>query len=132
MRTIYVTCSTAEWTQDEDGNPEDSPLEEHGWIDTNWSRTTLYEDRSDVSPLWTELDYYQDCDPTASLTKSAAAMLTAFGPVESAGMGCGTFYAVDAYQPLDSNVNYSYALHCEGFSDNELNAICALLTTPDH
>jgi hypothetical protein len=117
-RTIFMTGSSIYWETDADGDPVGDGIDAHGWIQPGWSRTELYDDRDDVAPLWTDADIDED---TTVVESAIGAIVDALGYPET--NSAPTFYGQDDYSPMDSDVNYSYAVHLDGFTDAELSAI---------
>lgn len=102
------TCTRVKWECGDERCEHDGcvdyPIEEHGWIDRNWSATELFEHRNDVSPI-VSLD---ESDPDL-MEEVREALGWLEGGFED--NGDGTFYARESYQPLTEPWHYSYALH---------------------
>lgn len=101
----FVTCSRVKWDKDEEGNPSETPTEEHGWVDPRWSSTRLEENRNYVRP-------FVNCDEECA-EQLADEVREALGWLEGGfeDNGDGTFYSADSYQPPTEPWTYSYALH---------------------
>ncbi|MBD0739815.1 hypothetical protein [Streptomyces sp. CBMA29] len=78
--------------------------EEHGWIDTWWSRTELQEARNYAPPV---VNLPEDDEDLAEYVRDAIG--------ENLGVyfdnGDGTFYAEDAHQDVKTGDHWSYAMH---------------------
>lgn len=91
MRIVFITADSV--------NP-DTEEELHGWIDWNWSRTQLHENKEDVRAL--ELEDGQD---TQTFIESIlGAVHTDDGE---------TFYAVDGETDGMTGISWSWAAHVE-------------------
>lgn len=76
-----------------------------GWVDVDWSATTLHESRNDVRPI---VDANENDDDLADMIRDAVSRVV--GAYETDGNG--TLYAVDA-MTLDyaTDESWSYAIH---------------------
>ena len=84
--------------------------EEYGWIDPEWSRTTLYDSREDVAPLM-EL---HESDPF--LPDAVREILGGGSAYED--NGDGTFYGDDSEQSPETGAYWRYAVHFKRESGN--------------
>lgn len=108
--TVWVTATATTWG---DSGSSDDYEQEHGWVQPQFSRTTLYENRDDVAPI------YSGTDPAAA----ASEIRDFLGGVEQPESGRGSFYASDSESSLESGTSYSYACHAEGWSPEQLKQI---------
>lgn len=110
----HYTATRVRWDEDAEGNPIEEPIEEHGWIDWNWSSRQLHESRNDVRPY---VDVDED-DPELYEEIQDAFRNLPGGPEREGHQG--TFYAADTDSPFDEVWSYSYALHftCKFFGPN--------------
>lgn len=113
MVRAWMTGTAVTWSDDESGDYTD----EHGWIDTTWSRHELFDSRNDVRPVAT----YDTEDPDAredypTLNDWIRATVAEYlGAAED--NGDGTWYAADSHEVCDfcltdeAGRSFSFALH---------------------
>lgn len=102
----FITCTRTKWDQDDEGFPIEDAVEEHGWIDRQWSLGTLHDSRNDVRPT---VDVDDDDDPEVIFEEITDALEWLDDGFEDNGNG--TFYASGNYTPWDDEWEYHYALH---------------------
>lgn len=105
----FITCTRVNWecgvlACDHYGCM-DYPNEERGWIDRRWSKTQLFDNRNDVSPV-VDVDL---SDPDSLQDEITDALSWLEGGYED--NGDGSFYARDSYKPYTEAWDYSYVLH---------------------
>lgn len=103
----FYTCTRVRWEDDEEGNPIEDPVEEHGWVDRGWSPYVLHESRNDVRPA---ISLDEGSEDLADEVREALGWLEG-GFNDN---GDGTFYAAESYKPFHDNPegwDYSYAVH---------------------
>lgn len=93
----FISCTRVKWEGED-------PIEEHGWIDWDWSPYVLFDGRNEVGPV-------MKCDENDEFL--ASDVQEALGRLEGdyEDNGDGTFCAKGSYQPHDSEWSYTYALH---------------------
>jgi hypothetical protein len=115
---IYLTATSVYWPENENGDPSDDYVDEHGWVNPDWSQTELYENRADVAPIYTG----------RSLTAAADAILTHLGSVDGVD-SAPTFYGTREHQPFDDELSrtWTYAAHVDGLSPERVAKLAEIL-----
>lgn len=87
--------------------------DESGWVDTQWSRTQVWESRNDVAPVATynPADEYDAEDYPTVAEWIAAVVSDELGA--AADNGDGTWYGQDTRDDYATGDVWSYALHFE-------------------
>jgi hypothetical protein len=116
---VYVTATSATPVYDADHDVVE--LEERsGWVDPNWSRVYLHDEKEDVRPLWSGTDPADAADAIKSF----------LGTVEASGDSRGsrgTYYGGDTEQ--DSDVTFSYAAHVWGWPEDKVKLVDQYVAT---
>lgn len=92
---------------------------ESGWIDPDYSRSTVYESRDDVRP-----DVFDD-DDTAPAQWLADTVTNRVGCVDS--VSGESFYGADASTDYRTGDSVSMCAHAYGFSEAEIEEASALV-----
>lgn len=91
MRKVYITADIYNPVTEE---------ESHGWIDWNWSRTQLHENKEDVRTLELEDD--------ENVWKFIENLI---GEIDLQSRS--TYYAADSVTDYVTGLSYTYAAHVE-------------------
>jgi hypothetical protein len=111
------------WVYGDPCEPGAGAALESGWLDPDWTRWEVYQERDHVRPDVMPDDY--DGTPAQWLAETVGDRLGAIDSMD----GTGTFYAADSDQNYTTGQELSMAAHAEGFTDAEVAAAEGILQT---